>query len=158
MMNTILRGFLFIFIVSTTTSCYDCGPRAEPSVTMYLYQDSSHIVERISALGARSDSVFNTLDLRSYFSSIELPVSMLQDSTTFLFYAENQTDTLTLFYKRIFDTKRECGYYIDLTTPETGPLFKTTLNRVQVEYNSYLGKMEILKGPRPLGIVVTIGK
>ncbi|TDB58221.1 hypothetical protein [Arundinibacter roseus] len=157
-MKKLVRGFFYIFTAGIAVSCYDCGPQAEPTITLSLRQDTLQTIQRISALDAKSDSAFSTLDPGSYYGTATLPVSLLQDSTTFLLYAENRVDTLTLFYKRIFDSKRECGYYVDLSAPEAGPPFKTTLNQpVQVEYSSYLGPRDF-KGPSPLGIRITIGR
>ena len=157
-MKKLLYGLFFIFTASIAVGCYDCGPRAEPTITLSLHLDTLQAIRRISALSAKSDSAFSNFELGRYYGTARLPVSLLQDSTTFLLYADNRVDTLTLFYKRIFDTKRECSYYVDLTAPEAGPPFRTSLNQpVQVEYSSYLGErgFKILD---PQGIRVTIGR
>jgi hypothetical protein len=108
---------------------------------------------RVSALGARSDSIFNrdTPSPFSYYNKI--PISLLQDSTTFLFYSKDKVDTLTLYYKRVFDTSKRCGYYNDIKAPERGPYYRSTFPMVEVEYYSYLGAQEPKHyGPRGISI------
>ncbi|GEM_PF-1289730 len=154
-MKNYLSGSLLLVVACISLGCYDCGPQAEPTIQLNIDRSSLPTLYRISALGTQSDSAFlRALEPGLFGNTVGLPVSMLQDSTTYLLYSENQTDTLTLFYKRIFDIKKQCGYYIDLAEPDASPRFRTTIANVSVEYNSYLGPTRWNRS-RPLGIIVT---
>jgi hypothetical protein len=148
-------GFLFLLVACFTAGCYDCGPQAEPTITLSIARESLPDLREIGAMGTKSDTVLRKIVLADFFNTVDLPVSMLQDSTTFLLFSDDTTDTLTLFYQRIFDIKKQCGYYIDLTKPTSGPHFRSTLPNVAVEYNSYLGPITYNR-PWPRGIVITI--
>lgn len=148
-------SFLFLLVACFAAGCYDCGPQAEPSITLNIARESLPNLREIGAMGTKSDTVVRKIVSGDLFNTVDLPVSMLQDSTIFLLFSENTTDTLTLFYKRIFDIKKQCGYYIDLAEPTSGPRFRSTLPNVAVEYNSYLGPTTYNR-PWPRGIVILI--
>ncbi len=139
-MIKLLRILILLTLPWITTSCYDCGPMGEPFVEISLPQKDQLI--RISALGAKSDSIFNRDTMSLYFSYSRFPISLLQDSTTFLFHFPDHVDTLTLYYQRVFDTSKKCGYYNDIKAPERGPYYRSTFPKVHVEYHSYLGSRE----------------
>lgn len=148
-----LSVFLFLLISGAAVSCYDCGPKAEPTVDFNMSFDSLYGLKRVSAVGAKSDSAFrlnNPYSLRYHYG--QYPISLLQDSTTFVFYAANRTDTLTLFYERIFDTDKKCGYFVDIG----GGRFKSTFKNVWVEFGSYRGDVVIGKQNGGPGIRVNI--
>lgn len=148
-------GFLVLLVACSVAGCYDCGPQAEPTITLNIERESLPNLREIGAVGTKSDSLLRRIELTDFFNTVELPVSMLQDSTTFLLFSENTIDTLTLFYKRIFDVKKQCGYYIDLAEPTSGLRFRSTLPNVAVEYSSYLGPITYNR-PWPRGIVILI--
>jgi hypothetical protein len=148
-------GFLFLIVACFATSCYDCGPQAEPLITLSVRAEN-HTLQRVTALGAISDSVFNRFPFERNNGFGELPLSLLQDSTTYLFYFEDRVDTLTLFYKRIFDVRRECGYYVDIAPP-TGRQYqyRSTFSATEVIYSPYVGEMKGLY-PTAFGISVSL--
>ena len=154
-MKSYPTGSLFLIVVCTIVGCYDCGPQAEPTITLNIAPGSLPNLREIGAMGTKSDSVLTRVEFGNYYNTFGLPVSMLQDSTTFLLFSDNKSDTLILFYKRIFDKIKQCGYYIDLAEPTSGPRFRTTLSTIIVEYNSYLGPIMINR-PWPRGIIITI--
>ena len=151
-MITLLRTLLLLVLPWIATSCYDCGPMGEPLVNISLSPRNQLV--RVSALGAKSDSLFNR-GLSEYGYHGLLPISLLQDSTTFLFYFPDRVDTLTLYYERVFDLDSQCGFYNDVKAPKRGPNYRTTFKEVNVEYHSYLGPTSI-SNPGLSGIFVCI--
>lgn len=151
-MKRYLSIFIFLLISGAAVSCYDCGPQAEPYLTLSV-NSPNFPLQRISAMGVKSDSAFEAFLLPDSYG--QLPLSILQDSTTYLFYFSDRVDTLTLFYKRIFDTRRECGYYLDIVEPD-GPRFHSTLANTEVNYSPYTGKIEGLFGSNAHGISVRV--
>jgi len=143
---------LFLLLSCAAVSCYDCGPKAEPYIFLSVSSASSPL-QRIRAVGARSDSAFDAFILPNSYR--QLPLSLLQDSTTYLFYFSDRVDTLTLFYKRIFDTRGECGYYLDIVAPD-GPRFHSTFLKTEVYYSPYTGKNKGLAGSGAYGISVRL--
>jgi hypothetical protein len=144
---------LFLLLSCAAVSCYDCGPKAEPTAEFNMSFDSLYGLKKISAVGAKSDSAFNqNSPYSSRYHYGQYPISLLQDSTTFIFYAANRTDTLTLFYERVFDTDSKCGYYVDIE----GRSFKSTFKSVWVEFGSYRGDVVIGKQHGGAGIRVNI--
>ena len=152
-MIKLLRILLLLVLPWIATSCYDCGPMGEPYVQISINGKSAY--QKVSALGARSDSAFTIYTPQQYGFFERLPISLLQDSTTFLFYAENRVDTLTLYYQRIFDVSKGCGYYNDIKAPERGPYFRGSFSEASIEYRSYLGPTS-MSNPGIRGIFINI--
>ncbi|GAB3170244.1 hypothetical protein [Telluribacter humicola] len=132
-----LRALILLVLPWIMVSCYDCGPMGEPFVDISLSPKNQLV--RISALGAKTDSLFRLDTLSSFGYHGQLPISLLQDSTTFLFYFPNHVDTLTLYYQRVFDESKTCGYYNDIKAPVRGPSYRSTFPGVHVEYYPYQG-------------------
>ncbi len=138
-------------------SCYDCGPRAEPTLSMSVSFGPSDSLLRISALGIESDSAFQRfIDIGTQRGGGLVPLSLQQDSTTYLFYFENKVDTLTLFYRRVFETRRSCGYYLDILEPK-GPRYRSTFTTTNVNYSPYTGEFKGLHSTA-YGISVSLTK
>ncbi|GAB2783791.1 hypothetical protein GCM10027275_29800 [Rhabdobacter roseus] len=152
---------MFAGLSLALSSCKECGPQAEPMVSV------QHIGRRtfqsITALGAVNDSVFRRIDSDHY--SYQLPLSLLADSTTYLFVSETRVDTLTIRYRRLFYDEKGCGFVVDVAPPEERysnsdfqTIFKgkyTTFEEVWIKYGSYVGEYRNY-ADRPQGVVVTI--
>jgi hypothetical protein len=131
---------LLFFLAATLISCYDCGPKAEPTLNLSV-EAATHTLQKVTALGAISDLAFQSFQTGKDRGFGEVPLSLLQDSTTYLFYFEDRVDTLTLFYRRIFDVRRECGYYMDIAPP-AGRRFRSTFSQTEVSFSPYTGEVK----------------
>ncbi len=154
-MKKIIHTFFFLGGMVGLAGCYDCGPRAEPTISLSVSRSETPTssLQSVSAIGVKSDSLFRQFSIKGSSGSGQLPLSLLQDSTTYLFYFADRVDTLTLFYKRIFDTCSECGYYLDIAEPD-GPHFHSTFSNTTATYYPYTGKVEGLNGSGAYGILV----
>jgi len=133
-----------LLIIFALYGCTDCGPQQELSVRISINtgKDSIHL-NQLYALGAVDQQVFQKqvayFNKDQYFSKqFELPISLLADSTTYVFGFNNRTDTLTLFYQRDFYYKDKCGFVIDTKQPARLENSISTFSQVHVNYESYL--------------------
>lgn len=148
---------LFLTVGCLVAGCYDCGPRAEPTISLGVNFPTTDSLLRVSALGIKSDSAFRDFSIRDFNGGGQVPLSLLQDSTTYLFYFTDRTDTLTLFYERIFDARQECGYYVDIAAPK-GRRYRSTFRDVQTFYDSYLGEIKGIGHRTAFGISVRVSR
>ena len=134
------------------SSCRECGPQAEPMVSVEYI--GRRTFQSITALGAVNDSLLRRIDSDHY--SYPLPLSLLADSTTYLFVSETRVDTLTIRYRRLFYDQKGCGFVVDIAKPAGyAPGHYTTFQRVEIDYGSYVGAYRNY-ADRPRGILVKI--
>jgi hypothetical protein len=154
-MTNFLRTCDFLLMAGLMASCYDCGPKAEPLVDFDI-NTGMFTLKKVGALGAVSDSLFQSFTIHKNIGYGKLPLSLLHDSTTYLFYFEDRVDTLTLYYQRIFDTRKQCGYYVDIAPP-VWEQYRSTFSSVRINYSPYVG--EILGfTPTAFGISVYVSR
>lgn len=135
MKNTLL----FLFLLVILASCEHCGPQKELSLRIYLHGDTLKL-DSISALNALNQTTFREqVKLQSPGSrQFDLPMSLLADSTTYIFAFKSRTDTLTVFYKRDFSYKNGCGFIVDAHSPDSPTRTKSTFKKVNVTYEPYV--------------------
>ena len=135
MKNTLL----FLFLLVILASCEHCGPQKELSLRIYLRGDTLKL-DSISALNALNQTAFREqIELQSPNSrQFDLPMSLLADSTTYIFAFKTRTDTLTVFYKRDFSYKNGCGFIVDAHSPDLPTKAKSTFSKVDVTYDPYV--------------------
>lgn len=138
-MKNISFVFLLLAVGGMAAGCYDCGPQAEPTISLSVSFPTTDSLLRVSAMGAKSDSAFQQFFITNHSGAGQAPLSLLQDSTTYLFYFTDRVDTLTLFYERIFAARQECGYYVDIVEPK-GPRYHSTFRNVSATYSPYTGE------------------
>ncbi len=134
-----------LFIILVLYGCTDCGPQQELSVSIRFDRTKDSLyLNQIHAIGALDQKSFKeqTEYFNKYqeFSFAGLPISLLADSTTYVFEFNNRTDTLTLFYQRDFYYKENCGFVVDTKRPTRPEESKSTFSAVEVFYDSYLKK------------------
>ncbi len=132
-----------LFIILILYGCSDCGPQQELTVKVRFDRNKDSLrLNQIYAIGALDQKVFKeqTEYFNKYqeFSLTGLPISLLADSTTYVFEFYNRTDTLTLFYQRDFYYKENCGFVVDTKQPTRPQESKSTFSEVKVFYDSYL--------------------
>jgi len=154
-MKNIFFAFLFLVVGGMASGCYDCGPQAEPAISLSVYFPPTDTLLRVSALGVKADSAFREFRISGFNGGGQAPLSLLQDSTTYLFYFTDRVDTLTLFYERIFDSRRQCGYYVDIAEPK-GRRYHSNFRDVQATYYPYIGEIKGLKHSTAYGISVSV--
>lgn len=140
MKNTLL---LLIIICPFLNSCRDCGPQAEPEISIFFssFGSESLTLNKIHALNAQNQDVFQEQNNQSNIGSHSFffPISLHADSTTYIFEFENRIDTLTIFYKREFYHKHNCGFVVDALEPVNSVTNKSTFSEVDVSYTPYVG-------------------
>ncbi|MCF2446154.1 hypothetical protein L0657_19510 [Dyadobacter sp. CY345] len=140
-----------LFIILVLYGCTDCGPQQELSVRIRFDRTKDSLyLNQIQAIGALDQKVFKeqTEYFNKYqeFSFTGLPISLLADSTTYVFNFNNRTDTLTLFYQRDFYYKENCGFVVDTKRPAKLQETISTFSQVRAEYESYIMEEVTLKG------------
>ena len=149
--STMKKLLPLLFIILVLYGCIDCGPQQELTVEVSFnrIKDSLHL-KHVYALGALDQQLFNrqTEDFNNsqYIPTLTFPISLLADSTTYVFEFENRTDTLTLFYQRDFYYKKNCGFVVDTKRPARLEDSKSTFSQVNVFYDSYLMERITLTG------------
>lgn len=131
-----------IFILSTVSfqNCIDCGPQAELSVRIHFESDSLKL-DSVYALNAVSQDAIiqQTSDFtpRNYFR-ISLPISLVSDTTTYVFRFAERIDTLSIYYQRIFRYKGGCGFITDAQKPSAGKGYHSTFSKTDIYYETYV--------------------
>lgn len=150
-LSTMKKHLPLLMIILTLYGCIDCGPQQELSarINFLTAKDSLHL-KQIYALGALDQKIFQeqTAYFNRYddFSLAGLPISLLADSTTYVFAFDNRTDTLTLFYQRDFYYKDNCGFVVDTKRPAGREDTQSTFSRVNTYYESYIKEKVTLTG------------
>ncbi|MHA4737732.1 hypothetical protein [Dyadobacter sp. MSC1_007] len=117
--------------------CIDCGPQAELTARVYFSQDSLQL-DSVYALKAVNQNAI-AKQVKAYLgqqSELELPISMLADTTTYVFYFKDRIDTLSIYYERVFRYKGDCGFITDARKP-SGRHCDATFSNVDVYYDTY---------------------
>ncbi|MCE7068100.1 hypothetical protein [Dyadobacter sp. CY326] len=130
-----------LFLLVTLISCEHCGPQKELSLRIDIQRDSLQL-DSVSAIGALDQTVFQqqVSNTTSGFRRLDLPISLLADSTTYIFAYETRTDTLTVFYKRDFYYKDGCGFVVDAHAPASATQVKSTFKKAGISYEPYVRK------------------
>jgi len=144
-MKSLLPVILILSGISAQ-SCIDCGPQAELTARIDFYGDSLKF-DSAYALSAVSQEVIrrqtDNFTPGSYFS-ISLPISLVSDTTTYIFRSGERIDTLSIYYRRIFRYKGGCGFIADALEPARGNRFYSTFSTTEVYYDPY-----VLSGKQP---------
>lgn len=150
-----MRNLLPLFLIFFGSyGCSDCGPQKELSASIYINKGKEHVIPltKVYALGALDQQIFQKqvedFNTGNPFPSFNFPISLHADSTTYVFEFEIRTDTLTLFYKRDFYYKKNCGFVTDTQSPGTWRTSKSTFSEVNVSYQSYLTRDITLTGSK----------
>lgn len=121
-------------------SCIDCGPQAELSVSIHFQGDSLKL-DSVYALNAVSQEAIirQTGDFtpQSYFR-VSLPISLVSDTTTYVFRFSERIDTLSIYYQRIFRYKGGCGFITDAQKPAAGKGYHSTFSKTDIYYETYV--------------------
>lgn len=154
-----LISILFVIETIALQSCIDCGPQAELNATVEFSGDSIKI-DTVYALKALNQEAIQWQSTRSPASYVQLtlPISLVSDTTNYIFKLGNRIDTLSIFYERVFRYKGGCGFINDARQPSSGSHYRSTFKQVEVSYSPYVrpGKQPFPgKGPDD-GIMVRI--
>ena len=121
-------------------SCIDCGPQAELSASVHFEHDSL-ILDSVYALNAVSQEAIrqqtDNFTPRHYYS-ISLPISLISDTTTYVFRFTERVDTLSVYYQRIFRDKGGCGFITDAKAPPTSSRYYSTFSKTEIHYDTYV--------------------
>jgi hypothetical protein len=135
-----MRSLLLILLLSPALyNCTYCGPQQEPAASLQMSGQVSRL-RSLQAVGTLDPDYFKSqvgYEIRdvTYFT---LPLSLHADSTTYIFDFQDRMDTLTIYYKREFYYKDNCGFVMDLAKPSSGSHQKSTFSRVNVSYFPYV--------------------
>ncbi|SDH08165.1 hypothetical protein SAMN04487996_12833 [Dyadobacter soli] len=118
-------------------SCVDCGPQAELSARIRF--NELYELDSIYALNAVSqEPITRQLTDGTPRQVDELPISLLSDTTTYIFRSGQRIDTLSIYYQRIFRYKGGCGFVTDAGEPATGRHYYSTFSKTEIDYNTYV--------------------
>ncbi|MBO9614260.1 MAG: hypothetical protein J7619_16265 [Dyadobacter sp.] len=141
-------------------SCADCGPQAELSATIRFRGDSLKL-DSVYALHAVSQEAI-TRQLKDALNGsnyqISLPLSLTSDTTTYVFRFTGQTDTLSIYYQRLFRYKGGCGFINDALEPTSGSHYYSTFSKTNIHYGTYVlpGEQPWLGHDPGAGIVINV--
>lgn len=141
-----LLSIIFILSAVGVQSCIDCGPQAELSARIYFGEDSL-ILDSIYALNAVSqEAIRQQTDnfTPQHYYSISLPISLVSDTTTYVFQFSERTDTLAIYYQRVFRYKGGCGFITDAQEPTTVNKYYSTFTETNIYFDPYVNP-----GPQP---------
>ena len=127
-------------------SCIDCGPQAELSAHIYFPGDSLKL-DSVYALNAVSqEAIRQQTDnfTPQHFYSLSLPISLVSDTTTYVFRFTERVDTLSIYYQRIFRYKGGCGFITDAKEPNTPNRYYSTFGETDIHYDAFVNA-----GPQP---------
>ena len=155
-----MRGSVLVVLLAfIIQSCVDCGPQQELSVEIRFMGDSVGI-DSIFAVNALDNQIFQNEaeNLTGMHRSVTLPISMHADSTTFVFVSGDKSDSLTVFYNRVFRYKGDCGFIVDAGQPVKGPQSRSTFETVNVHYEPYVfsGTVTFVSGGPASGILIDV--
>lgn len=136
--------YFFPIILSLTgisvQSCIDCGPQAELSARIFFTADSLKL-DSVYALNAVSQKAIRQQTdnfAPQHYYSLSLPISLVSDTTTYVFRFTERVDTLSIYYQRIFRTKSGCGFITDAQKPATGKGYHSTFSKTDIHYETYV--------------------
>ncbi|WP_353723085.1 hypothetical protein [Dyadobacter sp. 676] len=135
-----LLPIVLILSIIGAQSCIDCGPQAELSAMVYFQGDSLKL-DSVYALNAVSQEAIDQQlkDLSSGLHyPITLPISLVSDTTTYVFRFAERTDTLSIYYQRIFRYKGGCGFITDAREPATARQYYSTFSKTNIYYDTYV--------------------
>lgn len=119
------------------SGCGDsCPPDSEPNFRLTISSEEPLKLQNIKAIGAIDTSFLSNVGYyeREYLS-LNLPLSLLSDSVTYVFNFDSRIDTLTVFYKRDFEREEECGFVLKVAQPKSQP-YRSTFRQVDVYFTS----------------------
>ena len=135
-----LLSIIFILSAVGVQSCIDCGPQAELSARIYFGEDSL-ILDSIYALNAVSqEAIRQQTDnfIPRHYYSISLPISLVSDTTTYVFRFAERIDTLSIYYQRVFRYKGGCGFITDAHEPATVNQYYSTFSKTEIHYDTFV--------------------
>ncbi|SEJ44049.1 hypothetical protein SAMN05216327_110137 [Dyadobacter sp. SG02] len=121
-------------------SCIDCGPQAELSARIYFTGDSLKL-DSVYALNAVSQEAIRLQTdnfTPQHYYSISLPISLVSDTTTYVFRFTERIDTLSIYYQRIFRYKGGCGFITDAKEPTTPSRYYSTFAETDIHYDTFV--------------------
>ena len=153
-----MKLFLILILVTPIlTGCLECGPQKELTLSLSLASDTVRL-KKVYAIGAKNQDVFQkqVKPELTRSQSFDLPFSLHADETTYVFEFETRIDSLTVYYNRLFSHKQDCGFIVDVEAPANGINYRSTFDKVGVEYQSYLNGRKGILMPGPGEIRVTV--
>lgn len=133
-----LLPIILILSAISVQSCVDCGPQAELSARI-RFTGKSLKPDSVYALNAVSqDAITRQLADATPRHVDALPISLLSDTTTYVFRFVERTDTLSIYYQRIFRYKGGCGFVTDAREPATGSHYYSTFSKTEIHYDTYV--------------------
>jgi len=138
-----MKHFLLVILILSgicVQSCIDCGPQAELSARVYFEHDSLKL-DSVYALNAVSQEAIrqqtDNFTQRHYYS-ISLPISLISDTTTYVFRFTERIDTLSVYYQRVFRDKGGCGFITDAKAPSTASRYYSTFSKTEIYYDTFV--------------------
>lgn len=156
-----MKRFLSVFLLLAGTlfqSCIDCGPQAELTALITFRGDSLQLDSLYALKAVNQEAVRSQIPLfHPTFTQVTLPISLLSDTATYVFLFKDRTDTLSIYYDRVFRYKGGCGFIADAREPQKGPRYKATFSQVEMYYEPYVpdGKVNPFVGTKG-GISISV--
>lgn len=128
-----------LFLANLFQSCTKCGDNSEPHADIH-FNNVDMEVDSIKALHS-DDFILFEVKNRGF------PLSMVSDTTTYLFFKDDKIDTISIQYKRNFTYQSdECGFIINLSDFQNLP--QTTFDSIKFyigyyEYDGYEYLLEV---------------
>lgn len=135
-MKHILPIILILSAISIQ-SCIDCGPQAELSARIYFEEDSLKL-DSVYALNAVSQEAIILQTDKFGHLPTSLPISLVSDTTTYVFRFAERIDTLSIYYRRVFRYKGGCGFITDAHEPATVNQYYSTFTKTGIYYDNYV--------------------
>lgn len=132
-----LLPIIFILSAISVQSCVDCGPQAELSVRIRFEGDSLKL-DTVYALNAVSQEAIRLQTDNFAHLPTSLPISLISDTTTYVFRFTERIDTLSIYYQRIFRDKGGCGFITDAKEPATPSRYYSTFSKTDIHYETYV--------------------
>lgn len=100
----VMKNKLFLFlIICLLSACRDCEDTGEPTLVTYFDDGSSY--EKVYGLGGADTLPMN----------YEIPIAINSDSSIYILFNAEKTDTLGISYKRVVKYEsKECGFSVTL--------------------------------------------
>jgi len=99
---------IYLLLLSSLFSCKNCEDQSEPEATLQFH-NSAILYEKAQGIGS-DQIIYGPFEYQSF------PLSIISDTTSFIFHSEASVDTLAISYKRnfVFESN-ECGFTVTLS-------------------------------------------
>jgi len=138
--------FLLILVLSCVSCEKDdiCIDSTTPNLIIRFYNisatDSIKKVDSLSVLNLDDNVPIANNTITASTDSIAIPLSVLNDKTTYILTANNNNDTITIAYTRIDDfVSRSCGYKT---------LYNNVVVSVKTDNNNWIQQIGTVNSPQ----------